>query len=122
MLSKRDFMKTNLSGSQFAAVLQDVITELSEVERSKLPVGIVLLEADGTLSAVNVPITAENAADVTSSMFAIEYIMHAFDRTDWMIQYARSLYAKEKKLVARKESEKRKKFKIIQGGKAKAPS
>ena len=115
-------MKTNLSGSQFAAVLQDVITELSEVERSKLPVGIVLLEADGTLSAVNVPITAENAADVTSSMFAIEYIMHAFDRTDWMIQYARSLDAKEKKLVARKESEKRKKFKIIQGGKAKAPS
>ena len=113
-----NFMKNEITGSSFSRVLEKVISELPETEKKSLPLGIVMLEADGAISAVNVPITDDNVQDVTSSMFAIEYILYAFDRFDWMEQYVRSLESEKQAHTASEIEKKRSKFRLIPGGKS----
>ena len=111
------FMKNFASGSAFADALISTIRSLPVDTQQQLPLGVVLLEADGTLTALNVPINDENIDDVAGSMFAMEYIAYAFERFDWMQEYVRSLEF-EKDTYEQTQAEKRRaRFTLIQGGK-----
>ena len=110
-------METILSGSAFTKVLQETIKSLPAEQRADLPLGILMLEADGSISAFNVPITDDNVNDVTSSMFAMEYILHAFNRFDWMQQYVNTLENEKRVFDEKQIMKNRAKFRLIPGGK-----
>jgi|TARA_R110000824_G_scaffold169788_3_gene346959 hypothetical protein len=110
-------MKNIISGSFFEDILRKTIQEIPEEKRSELPLGMIMLESDGTLSSIHVPTNEENYDEVVSSMFAMEYVLYTFERNDWMAEFVASI----SKLKDREDEEKvitqRSKFTLIEGGK-----
>lgn len=108
-------MKKFTSGSIFESVLQKAILEVPDDKRKDLPLGIVMLETDGTLSSLHVPSNSDS--DSMFSLLALEYILYSFDRQDWMAEFLvsmKNLEASEKRSKVHKN---RAKLTLIQGGK-----
>ena len=108
-------MKNLNSGSIFESVLQKAILEVPEEKRKDLPLGIVMLENDGTLSSLHVP--SETDDDSMSSILALEYILYSFDRQDWMAEFLVSMKGLQEKVKEEKVQKKRPKLTLIHGGK-----
>ena len=110
-------MEHQITGSIFEDVLRKAILDVPVEERNKLPLGIVMLESDGTLTSLFTPVDDVSQKDVASSMIAMEYILYSFARQDWMTEFMLSL-DKLKDAVEEKEVlDKRSKFTLIKGGK-----
>ena len=58
------------------------------------PVGIIFFEADGTISSAKVSEDID-PTDSASISFAIDYVHHAFDRADWMLEYTTFIHKKK---------------------------
>ena len=110
-------MKNWISGSSFETVLQNAMQDVPLEERENLPVGIVMLEADGTLSSLHVPMTEDNSEDVVSSMMAMEYILYAFDRQDWMAEFVVETTKIKDSVLEKRAVDRRSNLTLIHGGK-----
>ena len=108
-------MKNFTSGSVFESVLQKAILEVPEEKRRDLPLGIVMLETDGTLSSLHVPTDADS--DSMFSLLALEYILYSFDRQDWMTEFLLSMENLRAEEKDRKLQKNRAKLTLIHGGK-----
>ena len=108
-------MKKITSGSIFESVLQKAILEVPEDKRKDLPLGIVMLETDGTLSSLHVPSGADS--DSMFSLLALEYILYSFDRQDWMAEFLLSMENLKEAAKLSKVQKKRANLTLIQGGK-----
>jgi|LWDU01.1.fsa_nt_gi TPP-dependent 2-oxoacid decarboxylase len=110
-------MKNTISGSFFEDLLQKTFQEVPVEKRSELPLGMVMLERDGTLSSIHVPTSEENYDEVVSSMFAMEYILYTFERKDWMAEFVVDMDKLRDRAKEEKVATQRSKFTLIEGGK-----
>ncbi len=101
-------MKNTITGSVFESALRSTILDMSHEERNNLPLGIVLLEKDGTLSSIHVPANADD--DSMFSMLALEYIRYSFDRNDWMSEFITTMEKPPRRV------QKKTKLTLIKGG------
>jgi len=108
-------MKNLPSGSIFESVLQKAIQEVPQDSRKDLPLGIVMLETDGTLSSIHV--APDDNDDAVSSMMALEYILYSFDRQDWMAEFLLSMENLREKLKEDTVLQRRASLTLIDGGK-----
>ena len=112
-----EIMEHQVTGSIFEDALRKAILDVPAEKRNELPLGIVMLESDGTLSSLHTPLDDVDSEDAASSMFAMEYILYSFERQDWMAEFLLGL---DKLHEASKEKEiqdKRSQFTLILGGK-----
>jgi hypothetical protein len=100
--------------SEFKDILQEVLQKLSPEQKKNLPRGLVMLEPNGTMSSMFLPMDDENFGDVISAMIAMEFLLFAFERDDWMAEYFRCL--KEKRQQAKESEKLAKKLTLIKGG------
>lgn len=100
--------------SEFKDILQEVLQKLSPEQKKSLPRGLVMLDSDGTMSSMFLPMDDENFGDVISAMIAMEFLLFAFERDDWMAEYFRCL--KEKRQQAKEAEKLAKKLTLIKGG------
>ena len=110
-------MQNMISGSFFEELLQDVVQNVPAEKRSEVPLGIMMLEKDGTLSTIRVPIDEDNHDDVVSAMFAMDYVLYAFERIDWMSEFIADMNTLKDKMKEEITNSKRKKFTVLEGGK-----
>jgi len=110
-------MEHQITGSIFEDALRKAVLDVPAEKRSELPLGIIMLENDGTLSSLYTPVDDISHEDAASSMVAMEYILYSFGRQDWMAEFILSL-DKQKKIADEKRiQDKRSKFTLITGGK-----
>ncbi len=94
------FMETPISGSAFEAALKSAVSGTPPEKRQELPLGILMLERDGTMSSFHVAEALEDSDDLGAALLALDYVLYAFERADWMIEFVDSIdrdYAKLKK-------------------------
>ena len=94
------FMETPISGSAFEAALKSAVSGTPPEKRQELPLGILMLERDGTMSSFHVAEALEDSDDLGAALLALDYVLYAFERADWMLEFVDSIdrdYAKLKK-------------------------
>jgi hypothetical protein len=101
----------------FQKMIRSITDSLNKEQRKKLPLGIVFLERNGSLSSLMLSTEDENHDDIMSSMMALEYIAYAFERDDWMLAYYRDMTEQHRKLQQKKQEKNRPKLILIKGGK-----
>ena len=93
-------METPISGSAFEAALKSAVSGTPPEKRQELPLGILMLERDGTMSSFHVAEALEDSDDLGAALLALDYVLYAFERADWMLEFVDSIdrdYAKLKK-------------------------
>ena len=109
-------MENDTPPSFFEEILKKTIEAIPDKKRCELPLGIMLLENDGSLSAIRVPVNEENREDVISAMFAMDYVIHAFERQDWMSEFVMDMNTMKNEIKKRKIDYKRSNLTLIKGG------
>ena len=80
-------IKNEITGSITRDESESLFESLHALRESDIPNGMIFLEQDGSVSSICAPKEVIGDAEYESVIFALDFVHHAFNRPDWMLDF-----------------------------------